>query len=206
MIGSEGAKTNMTRLRGWCARGQPLVHKVPHGHWRTLTFLAALRHDRNTARRWMPCANLNRWRKSARHSSGSSGAYTRVKAQADQTPRQRRGSLQFVRRQRDGERRDALQPFPLFGVQHADEGADTGQIRPQLRPFPALVRVARRRRLALSRARARRSLPRLPPPCRLRLPRPPFRRPAARPAHHSPPIVRSARFQDFPRARAYPRA
>jgi hypothetical protein len=24
---------------------------VPHGHWRTLTFLAALRHDRNTA----PC-------------------------------------------------------------------------------------------------------------------------------------------------------
>ncbi len=40
------AKTNMTRLRGWCARGQPLVDKVPHGHWRTLTFLAALRHDR----------------------------------------------------------------------------------------------------------------------------------------------------------------
>jgi transposase len=40
------AKTNMTRLRGWCARGLPLVAKVPHGHWRTLTFLAALRHDR----------------------------------------------------------------------------------------------------------------------------------------------------------------
>lgn len=36
----------MTRLRGWCARGLPLVDKVPHGHWRTLTFLAALRHDR----------------------------------------------------------------------------------------------------------------------------------------------------------------
>jgi transposase len=40
------AKTNMTRLRGWCPRGQPLVAKVPHGHWRTLTFLAALRCDR----------------------------------------------------------------------------------------------------------------------------------------------------------------
>ena len=40
------AKTNMTRLRGWAPRGHKLVDKVPHGHWRTLTFLAALRHDR----------------------------------------------------------------------------------------------------------------------------------------------------------------
>jgi transposase len=40
------AKTNMTRTRGWAPRGQRLVAKVPHGHWRTLTFLAALRHDR----------------------------------------------------------------------------------------------------------------------------------------------------------------
>ena len=40
------AKTNMTRLRGWAPRGRPLVDKVPHGHWRTLTFLAALRCDR----------------------------------------------------------------------------------------------------------------------------------------------------------------
>ena len=46
MIGSEAAKTNMTRLRGWSRRGLPLVDKVPHGHWRTLTFLAALRCDR----------------------------------------------------------------------------------------------------------------------------------------------------------------
>lgn len=36
----------MTRLHGWCARGLPLVDKVQHGHWRTLTFLAALRYDR----------------------------------------------------------------------------------------------------------------------------------------------------------------
>jgi transposase len=39
------AKTNMTRLRGWCRRGQRLIGKVPHGHWKTLTFVAALRHD-----------------------------------------------------------------------------------------------------------------------------------------------------------------
>jgi len=40
------AKTNMTRLRGWAPRGARLIDKVPHGHWRTLTFLAALRCDR----------------------------------------------------------------------------------------------------------------------------------------------------------------
>jgi transposase len=40
------AKTNMTRLRGWAPRGQKLLAKVPQGHWRTLTFLAALRCDR----------------------------------------------------------------------------------------------------------------------------------------------------------------
>ena len=41
----------MTRTAGWCARGQPLNAKAPHGHWRTMTFLAALRHDRIDA----PC-------------------------------------------------------------------------------------------------------------------------------------------------------
>ncbi len=45
------AKTNMTRTHGRCARGQRLIAKVPHGHWRTLTFLAALRVDRIDA----PC-------------------------------------------------------------------------------------------------------------------------------------------------------
>lgn len=40
------AKTNMTRTHGRCPRGRRLVAKVPHGRWRTLTFLAALRHDR----------------------------------------------------------------------------------------------------------------------------------------------------------------
>jgi putative transposase len=41
----------MTRLYGWAPRGQRLVAKVPHGHWRTATFLAALRNDRIEA----PC-------------------------------------------------------------------------------------------------------------------------------------------------------
>ncbi len=33
----------MTRTRGWCPRGTPLLAKVPHGRWRTLTFIAGLR-------------------------------------------------------------------------------------------------------------------------------------------------------------------
>jgi transposase len=37
------AKTNMTRLHGRCAIGKRLVAKVPHGHWRTMTFVAGLR-------------------------------------------------------------------------------------------------------------------------------------------------------------------
>ena len=36
----------MTPLRGWGPRGQRLVAKAPHGHWKTLTFVAALRCDR----------------------------------------------------------------------------------------------------------------------------------------------------------------
>ena len=40
------AKTNMVRTHGRCARGERLLASVPHGHWKTLTFVAALRHDR----------------------------------------------------------------------------------------------------------------------------------------------------------------
>ena len=36
----------MAPLRGWGPRGQRLEARVPHGHWKTLTFIAALRHDR----------------------------------------------------------------------------------------------------------------------------------------------------------------
>jgi len=38
-------KTNMTRTCGWASKGQRLTAHVPHGHWKTLTFLAGLRHD-----------------------------------------------------------------------------------------------------------------------------------------------------------------
>jgi transposase len=41
----------MTRTHGWWRRGERLLAKVPHGHWQTTTFLAALRHDGVTA----PC-------------------------------------------------------------------------------------------------------------------------------------------------------
>ena len=39
-------KTNMAPLRGWGDRGKRLVAHVPHGHWKTMTFIAALRCDR----------------------------------------------------------------------------------------------------------------------------------------------------------------
>jgi transposase len=42
-------RTNMAPLRGWAPRGRRLIGKVPDGRWRTMTFLAALRHDRITA-------------------------------------------------------------------------------------------------------------------------------------------------------------
>jgi transposase len=39
----------MTRFYGRAPRGQRLVCKVPFGAWKTMTFIAALRHDRLTA-------------------------------------------------------------------------------------------------------------------------------------------------------------
>src|SRR6201984_1929730 len=38
-------RTDMAALRGWAPRGQRLPTKVPHGRWKTMTFLAAFRHD-----------------------------------------------------------------------------------------------------------------------------------------------------------------
>jgi transposase len=43
------AKTNMARTRGRCRRGARLICRVPHGHWKTTTFVAALRLERITA-------------------------------------------------------------------------------------------------------------------------------------------------------------
>jgi transposase len=39
----------MTRLRGWYQKGQALLSKVTSGHWKTFTFIAALRIDGMTA-------------------------------------------------------------------------------------------------------------------------------------------------------------
>lgn len=39
----------MTPLRGWAPVGERLRAKVPQGHWKTMTFVAALRHDRVAA-------------------------------------------------------------------------------------------------------------------------------------------------------------
>ncbi|SPP97866.1 protein of unknown function [Bradyrhizobium vignae] len=38
-------KTNMAPLRGWGPKGERVRSFTPHGHWRTLTFLGALRCD-----------------------------------------------------------------------------------------------------------------------------------------------------------------
>ena len=36
--------TSMVRLRGRCPRGEQLIGYAPHGHWKTITFVAGLRH------------------------------------------------------------------------------------------------------------------------------------------------------------------
>jgi hypothetical protein len=38
-------KTNMVRTQGRALRGQRLVASAPHGHWKTSTFIGALRED-----------------------------------------------------------------------------------------------------------------------------------------------------------------
>jgi transposase len=42
-IDETGASTKMTRLRGRAPRGQRCRAAVPHGHWKTTTFVGALR-------------------------------------------------------------------------------------------------------------------------------------------------------------------
>jgi hypothetical protein len=50
-IDETAANTKMVRLSGRCARGERLVGRVPNGHWKTITFLGALRRNGITA----PC-------------------------------------------------------------------------------------------------------------------------------------------------------
>ena len=51
-VDETGASTKMTRLYGRCPRGKRLVSPVPWGHWKTTTFVGALRQDGLVA----PCA------------------------------------------------------------------------------------------------------------------------------------------------------
>jgi transposase len=48
-IDETAVSTNLVRLRGWAPRGVRLVGHVPLGTWKTITFVAALRHDKMTA-------------------------------------------------------------------------------------------------------------------------------------------------------------
>ena len=50
-IDETATSTNMVRLRGRCPRGERLIASVPHGHWKTITFVAGLRHRRARAAR-----------------------------------------------------------------------------------------------------------------------------------------------------------
>ena len=48
-IDETSVSTTITRLYGRAPQGKRLVQKVLHGNWKTVTFIAALRHDRVTA-------------------------------------------------------------------------------------------------------------------------------------------------------------
>ena len=48
-IDETAVSTNMVRLHGRGPRGVRLIGRVPHGHWKTITFVAALRHDQMVA-------------------------------------------------------------------------------------------------------------------------------------------------------------
>lgn len=48
-IDETGASTKMARLRGRAIRGQRCRASVPHGHWKTTTFVGALRLEGMTA-------------------------------------------------------------------------------------------------------------------------------------------------------------
>lgn len=48
-IDETGTFTNMARRRGRGKRGRRVIGRIPWGHWKTLTFVAGLRHNEVTA-------------------------------------------------------------------------------------------------------------------------------------------------------------
>lgn len=45
-LDESGINTKMARLYGRAPKGKRLVAPIPHGHWKTMTFIGGLRHDR----------------------------------------------------------------------------------------------------------------------------------------------------------------
>src|SRR5262245_38967934 len=45
VIDETAANTKMVRLSGRCPRGERLIGRAPHGHWKAITFVAALRRN-----------------------------------------------------------------------------------------------------------------------------------------------------------------
>ena len=58
-IDETSVKTNMVKTTGWAPVGARLPDHAPFGHWRTHTFVAALRHDRLDAP-WVIDGAMNR--------------------------------------------------------------------------------------------------------------------------------------------------
>lgn len=58
-IDETSVKTNMVKATGWAPVGARLRGHAPFGHWRTQTFVAALRHDRLDAP-WVIDGAMNR--------------------------------------------------------------------------------------------------------------------------------------------------
>ena len=48
-IDETATSINMVRLKGRCPRGERLIGHVPQGEWKTITFVAALRHNKMVA-------------------------------------------------------------------------------------------------------------------------------------------------------------
>lgn len=55
-VDESGASTQMARLYGRAKRGRRVVSRIPWGHWKTVTFVAALRLDGLTAPFVIDCA------------------------------------------------------------------------------------------------------------------------------------------------------
>jgi len=48
-VDETAANTKMVRLSGRCPRGERLIGRVPQGHWKTITFVAAHRNASNAS-------------------------------------------------------------------------------------------------------------------------------------------------------------